>query len=71
MKGRMDCQSFREGCCGCCVNMRWRPERVWAFVAANTEAAWRIFPNSGRPRYRDLTWFVSTSRAAAWLTTSS
>ncbi len=54
MEGRMDCQSFREGCCGCCVNMRWRPERVRAFVAANTEAAQRIFPNGRRPRYRDL-----------------
>lgn len=50
----MDCQTFRHGCCGCCVNMRWRPERVRAFVAANTREARRIFPDGSRPRYRDL-----------------
>ena len=30
------CQSFSQGCCGCCVNMRWRPARVRAFLEANT-----------------------------------
>ncbi len=49
----MECQSFRQGCCGCCVNMRWAPERLANYLAANTraaEAAW----GGGRPRWRDL-----------------
>ncbi len=50
----MDCQTFRQGCCGCCVNMRWRPERIAAFLAANTAAAGRALPPGRSPRRRDL-----------------
>jgi hypothetical protein len=49
----IECQSFRQGCCGCCVNMRWNPERVRGFLEENT----RIFnaaPCSSRFRLRDL-----------------
>ena len=49
----MECQGFRQGCCGCCVNRRWAPERLTDYVSANTraaEAAW----GGGRPRWRDL-----------------
>ena len=49
----MECQSFRQGCCGCCVNMRWRPERLAAYLAANTRAAEATW-GGGRPRWRDL-----------------
>ena len=47
------CQSFRQGCCGCCVNMRWSPERVKAFLKENTRVFAETFPSS-RPRFRDL-----------------
>ncbi len=50
----MTCQTFRQGCCGCCVNMRWRPERIAAFLDANTRAAERLFPAGKRPSPRDL-----------------
>ena len=48
-----NCQSFRQGCCGCCVNMRWSPKRVLAFLDANS----RLFADecpSAHPRFRDL-----------------
>ena len=47
----MDCQSFKQGCCGCCVNMRWQPERIAAFLDANTRAAERLFraPEADKP----------------------
>jgi hypothetical protein len=48
----IDCQSFREGCCGCCVNMRWRPERVLAYLEANTRAFRSLA--SPRPCFREL-----------------
>lgn len=48
----MDCQSFSQGCCGCCVNMRWRPERVRSFLSANTVAFTQAVAR--RPQYRDL-----------------
>ena len=50
----MDCQTFRQGCCGCCVNMRWRQGRVTDFLTANTAAAARLIPPDRQPRYRDL-----------------
>ena len=50
----LNCQSFRQGCCGCCVNMRWRSERIAAFLEANTRAAERCFPSGARLRMRDL-----------------
>jgi hypothetical protein len=50
----MECQTFKQGCCGCCVNMRWPPERIAAFLEANTREAERVFRAGARPRYRDL-----------------
>ena len=50
----MECQTFKQGCCGCCVNMRWQPERIAAFLDANTREAERVFRTGQRPRYRDL-----------------
>jgi len=34
--------------------MRWRPERLAAYLAANTCAAGRFLRPGGRPRFRDL-----------------
>ena len=50
----MDCQTYRQGCCGCCVNMRWRPARIEAWLDANTRAAEALFPAGRRPGRRDL-----------------
>ena len=50
----MECQSYRQGCCGCCVNMRWHPERIAAFLDANTRAAEAFFRPGVRPRLRAL-----------------
>ena len=47
------CQSFRQGCCGCCVNMRWDDARVAAFLQANTRA-YAGTVSGPRPRFRDL-----------------
>ncbi len=52
--GHLDCQSFRQGCCGCCVNMRWSDSRIMKFLGANTECARRIFRTGQRIRFRDL-----------------
>lgn len=56
-KMKLNCQSFRQGCCGCCLNMRWAPDRIRAFLGANTDAAGRFFPAEGRPGLRDLVRF--------------
>lgn len=48
------CQSFRQGCCGCCVNMRWAPERIVAFVDANTRAMEAVAGAGRRPAFGDL-----------------
>lgn len=50
----MECQTFRQGCCGCCVNTRWKPARLAAFLEANTRAAERIFPSGATPGRREL-----------------
>ena len=50
----MDCQTFKQGCCGCCVNMRWQAEQIAAFLDANTRAAERLFRSGSRPCYRVL-----------------
>ena len=47
------CQTFPQGCCGCCVNTRWEDERILSFLAANTAAAERNLP-AGRPGLLDL-----------------
>jgi hypothetical protein len=49
----IECQSFRQGCCGCCVNMRWNPDRVGEFLEQNT-LAFNAVTHSSRPRFRDL-----------------
>lgn len=59
------CQTFPQGCCGCCVNMRWRPERLRAFLAANTAAAARVFPDERPPSYRHLV-RLHMLRGGAW-----
>ena len=50
----MECQSYRQGCCGCCVNMRWRADRIATFLEANTRAAEATLRPGVRPRLRDL-----------------
>lgn len=50
----MDCQSYSQGCCGCCVNMRWQPERIARFLDANTRATESLWRPGERPRMRDL-----------------
>lgn len=49
----ISCQSFKQGCCGCCVNMRWEARRVAGFLEANTEAFHQL-AGATRPRFRDL-----------------
>ncbi len=51
---RAECQAFRQGCVGCCVNMRWKPARVLRYLEANTAAAEALFPARGRPGRREL-----------------
>ena len=69
----MECQTFRQGCCGCCVNMHWPRERIDAFLEANTRAAERVFRPGMRPRRRDLIRLHLTRRGwrdhllAVWL----
>lgn len=53
-KHMINCQSFRQGCCGCCVNMRWKDEKIRRFLSANTATAKRILPAGKRPRFSDL-----------------
>lgn len=45
----MNCQSFRQGCVGCCLNMRLPEEKLRRFLERNTEAAERILSRGGRP----------------------
>ena len=51
---QLHCQTFRQGCVGCCVNMRWKPARVLKYLEANTAAAETLFPQGGRPGRREL-----------------
>ena len=48
-KPQRECQSFRQGCCGCCVNMRWSDEKIMDFLRANTVAAESVISVSTRP----------------------
>ena len=50
----VECQSFRQGCVGCCVNMRWSPERVSAYLAENTRV-FSTISSDHRLRFSDLT----------------
>jgi hypothetical protein len=49
----VECQSFRQGCVGCCVNMRWSPERVSAYLAGNTRV-FSMISSDHRLRLSDL-----------------
>lgn len=49
-----DCQSFCQGCVGCCVNMRWPDARVLRFLKRNTREAATVFPAQGRPSFSHL-----------------
>lgn len=43
-----DCQTFPEGCVGCCVNMHWDDSRIRGYLSRNTELAATFLP-AGRP----------------------
>jgi len=42
------CQDFKEGCCGCCVNMRWSEQRLGDFLSKNTEAVDQMITRRGK-----------------------
>ncbi len=48
------CQSFREGCVGCCVNMRWSDQEIRRFLTENTVAAKGVLIGKSRPRFGNL-----------------
>lgn len=49
------CQDFKEGCCGCCVNMNWSRERLELFLHDNTVAVDKMLAKrNGTLRLRDL-----------------
>lgn len=50
----IDCQSFREGCVGCCVNPRWSDTRLHTFLARNTDALAGWDATEGHPRRADI-----------------
>lgn len=60
-----ECQDFREGCCGCCVNMRWPRGRVLRYLAENTRVVRAEFPAEGRPGMRELV-RVHLRRGGIW-----
>ena len=49
----LDCQSFQEACCGCCLNMRLPRARLEKILRHNTVAARRVL-NDGRLTVRRL-----------------
>jgi hypothetical protein len=48
------CQSFAQGCIGCCVNMRWSDRRIQTWLARNTRTANRLLRRDARPSQRTL-----------------
>lgn len=54
MADTAECQDFRQGCCGCCVNMKWPRERILRYLRENTRVAAEVFPEPGRPGMREL-----------------
>ena len=48
------CQTFPQGCVGCCVNMRWPRSRVIRFLELNTQAVRRILGDRPRPTLREM-----------------
>ncbi len=51
----IDCQSFREGCVGCCINTRWSPRRQTRYLSQNTDALQPWLDQHRRPSRRDIT----------------
>lgn len=49
LDAQIHCQSFVQGCYGCCVNMRWNDRRVRAFLEDNTRVFHKFFPAGSRP----------------------
>lgn len=51
----ISCQDFKEGCCGCCINMGWSKERIERYMSVNTELVDRVLEKrDGKLRMRDL-----------------
>ena len=49
------CQDFKEGCCGCCVNMRWSEKRLHSFLCENSAVVTSVIARQGKDlRLRDL-----------------
>jgi len=65
MSDGAQCQDFRQGCCGCCVNMKWPRDRILAYLRENTRVMAEIFPESGRPGMRELV-KVHWRRGGVW-----
>ncbi len=52
---KISCQDFKQGCCGCCINMGWCKGRMERYMTANTVLVDRILKNrEGDLRLRDL-----------------
>lgn len=50
----LTCQSFRQGCCGCCVNMRWSDTRIMEYLAHNTREFVAMVTCGRRPCFMEL-----------------
>lgn len=49
------CQDYKQGCCGCCVNMQWSEQKIADFLSANTAIVDALIQRRGRElRVRDL-----------------
>jgi len=49
------CQDFKQGCCGCCVNMSWSEEQLHEFLCRNTDAVDDVISQRGNElSLRDL-----------------
>lgn len=53
----MDCQSFPEGCVGCCVNMLWSDKRIRQYLQKNTEFYEKYLPQTGQLSYWSMVCF--------------
>lgn len=51
-----DCQTFSEGCIGCCANPRWSEKRLRDYLEDNTRQAERMGWSARRPRYWEMIW---------------
>jgi len=50
----IDCQSFMEGCCGCCLNMKHTREKLTRVLWRNTKAMERVMSKGGHLSVRRL-----------------